>query len=85
MQKLTTETQTNLNELIDDLMFYKSFAKEHLEKENTDRYHFWMRQFYAALLKIHADYGLLPWDDSIEEAQAAYKLHDRVWRDDRAA
>ncbi len=79
MQKLTKKTKVELTDIMDDLIFYKGFAKEHMEKGNMERYTYWQRMFYAALIRLHNDYGLLPWAESIEEARANYEMYDRAY------
>ncbi len=80
MQKLTKKTKVELTDMMDDLIFYKGYAKEQMEKDNMERYHYWMRMFFAALIRMHDDYGLLPWAETIEEAQANYEMCDKAFK-----
>ncbi len=84
MQKLTKKTKVELTDIMDDLIFYKGFAKECQEKGNMERYTYWQRMFFAALIRLHNDYGLLPWAETIEEAQASYEMYDRAYETDIA-
>ena len=79
MQKLTKKTKVELTDIMEDLIFYKGFAKEHMANDDMERYHYWMRMFFAALIRLHDDYGLLPWAETIEEARTNYEMCDTVW------
>jgi len=77
MQKLTKKTKNNLDDIMEDIIFFKAMTKNALERDNNrERYYYWERNFYAALIRLYESYGLMPWANSIEDAQREFEFYD---------
>ncbi len=77
MQKLTKKTKADLDDQLEDIIFFSSMSKNASERDNNkERYYYWEKNFYAALIRLYNDYGLMPWANSIEGAQREFEFYD---------
>ncbi len=85
MQKLTKKTKADLDDQLEDIIFFKLHSKNALEADEVARHYYWERCFYASLIRLYNDYGLMPWARSIEDMERDYAFYDKAHRDGKLA